>query len=35
MSLRYHARGPGKNRGSQSELNLICDDGPGILDGKS
>ncbi len=30
-----NARGPGKNPGSQSELNLNCDDGPGILDGKS
>ncbi len=27
--------GSGKNRGSQSELKLNCEDGPGILDGKS
>ena len=30
-----NAGGSGKNRGSQSELNLNCDDGCGILDGKS
>ena len=29
-----NAGGSGKNCGSQSELNLNCDDGPGILDGK-
>ena len=29
-----NAGGSGKNRGSQSELNLNCDDGPGILDSK-
>ncbi len=30
-----NAGGSGKNCGSQSELNLNCDDGPGIIDGKS
>ena len=29
------AGGSGKNRGSQSELNLNCDAGCGILEGKS
>ncbi len=30
-----NAGGSGKNCGSQSELNPNCEDGPGILDGKS